>query len=499
MWNLDKLMKEGWIDGLYSDDVYPVACNSTVTGCGYVRDDGKVQAGYNMFANRDFYKRAATLFHQNHCKHGMLVHMTDSMIMPSYCFWDGKHDLEWGARGSGDYIDGYPPGEICARTMSRQYGMAASWHTPAPGHGDDQGTLLLLHDIIGRVDSMDDRTLPAKLLFGIGENDVEFMGYWLLKADSAPREAGIKASAWVRKAKRTALVTVANLGKADWTGEVRLPLSAMGLGWDTVAVDAEDNYHNPGPQTRYTTVPLSGGRLTLSVPRHNYRLLLLGPKGVFPRDLPPLGSELPRPKEPVSELCDDFSGPKPSPSWTLVSSPVAGGELEVYRGRLCIKGADYKFAAAERPFGQDIVSVQVRVESHARPHQHRIGLALLWDDKRYVFAGPNLGLKKFSYSFYATDKQKSSKTGSPVSLDNLANMHQYNWVKIALAPETITFFSSSDGKTWAKDFEMKRPPELKGPPPVLRLGKNPDGVEAPHTPAATYDYFDDLVVGGIDP
>lgn len=68
-------------------------------------------------------------------------------------------------------------------------------------------------------------------------------------------------------------------------------------------------------------------------------------------------------------------------------------------------------------------------------------------------------------------------------------------MKIALAPETVTFFSSSDGKTWAQDFEMKRPPELNGPPSVLRLGKNPDGVEMPYNPPPTYDYFDDLIVG----
>jgi hypothetical protein len=378
--------------------------------------------------------------------------------------------------------------------------MAASWHTSAPGHGDDLATLCLLHDIIPRVYDMDNRTLRAKLLFGIGENDVEFMGYWLLKAATDPREDGIKASAWVRKAKGTALVSVANLGKSDWTGRVRLPLSAMGLRWDTVAVDAEDNYHNPGPQTRYTTVPLSGGALTLSVPRHNYRLLLLGPKGAFPRDLPPLGAELPRPKEINDDLCDDFSGPQLSPQWKLVSSPVADGAIEVYRGRLCVKGADYKFSAAERAFGQDNVSVQVRVESHAKYHQHRIGLALLWGNPSsagmpHIFAGPNLKEKKFFYAFYANEKQKGTKTASEVNLENPGNMHQYNWVKIALAPETITFFSSADGKTWAKDFELPRPVEMKGPPSVLRLGKNPDGAELSHRPPATYDYFDDLVGG----
>ena len=75
--------------------------------------------------------------------------------------------------------------------MGRQYGMAATWHssgnghaavyraawwrlgnTPPAWHRDDLGVLLLLHDIVGRVDNMDDRTLTAKMTFGLNEDDV---------------------------------------------------------------------------------------------------------------------------------------------------------------------------------------------------------------------------------------------------------------------------------------------------------------------------------------
>ncbi|MCM8757119.1 MAG: DUF6067 family protein, partial [Candidatus Omnitrophica bacterium] len=133
MYYLNKFMEAGYIDGLYSDDVYPVADRDLVTGRGYLREDGKIQAGYSMFALRDFYKRSAYLFRQHNCSRRMTVHMTDSMIMPAYCFWDYKHDNEWRKAGlsGGDQIDGWDLGELCARTMSRQYGMAASWHTPS--------------------------------------------------------------------------------------------------------------------------------------------------------------------------------------------------------------------------------------------------------------------------------------------------------------------------------------------------------------------------------
>ncbi|MCD6408092.1 hypothetical protein J7L87_03475, partial [bacterium] len=118
MYNLNKLMDMGLIDGLYSDDVYPVADRDIITGRGYIREDGKVQAGYSMFALRDFYKRSAYLFRKHKCQRSMMVHMTDSMIMPAYCFWDIKHDNEWGR--TYNVIEAYPLGEICARSMGRQ-------------------------------------------------------------------------------------------------------------------------------------------------------------------------------------------------------------------------------------------------------------------------------------------------------------------------------------------------------------------------------------------
>jgi len=489
MFNLDAFMKKGWIDGLYADDVYPVACGDLVTGCGYVRDDGKIQSGYSMFALRDFFKRAAVLFRKNKCKHGMLVHMTDSMIMPAYCFWDGKHDNEWGARvGEGrDHIDAFPLGEICARSMSRQYGMAATWHTAAPGHGDDLACLLLLHDIIGRVEDMDNRVLPAKLSFGQGADDVEFLGYWVLQPDVDPEEKGLKMSAWVRRKRGTALLAVANLGSEAWSGELPLPFKTLGLPPNAVAADGEENHPR---------LPLENGQLRLDVPRHNYRLVLLGPPDAFSVDQPLPGADLPGPANPIEKLCDDFNRAELGPSWRLAASPVADGEIEIYRNRLCVKGRDYKFAAAERDLGMDGVRVQVRVERRIGGNQNRVGLALVWKNGSWIFAGPGAARRQqFNYFCAPKGGKPRQKWGSPQSTDLPGRMHQRNWVRIDLHPETIAFYGSADGKTWVKDWEVERPPELSGPPALLRLGKNPGGEEARHMPPPKYVYFDDLVVG----
>ncbi|HOJ39468.1 MAG TPA: DUF6067 family protein, partial [bacterium] len=340
-WVVDDLMKKGYIDGLYSDDVYPKATYNLITGRAYVRPDGLIQPGYSMFALRDFYKRLAYLFRKHNCSRGMLVHMTDSMVVPCYSFWDGKHDNEWGRTHKA--ISNYPLGEICARCLSRQYGMAASWHTesnwmtdPDDG-GDELSCLLLLHDILGRADTMDDRTLPARILFGFGEKDVEFLGYWVLQPDKDPRKKDVKMSAWVRRELKTALVVVANLSEDDWQGEITLPFKLMGLPETVVVCDGEDNH---------ASLPHQRGRLHLSVLRHNYRLLLVGPKGTFPADQPLPGSILGKPGELLPELCDTFEGKVLRPEWKLVCSPASSGRLGNYRGKLMVLGSDYRFAAA---------------------------------------------------------------------------------------------------------------------------------------------------------
>lgn len=493
---IDRLYADDVIEGLYSDDTYPQSSRNLINGAGYVREDGKLQAGYQMFALRDFFKRLAVVHHQRGGQNGLLCHMTDAMILPCYSFYNGKHDNEWGRRvGDGkDHIDGFPLDEIAARSMSRQWGLAATWHTQANWDnsatgGDDLGTLCLLHDIVGRIDTMDDRTLPAKLAFDLGATDVEFVGYWALDTPAAPRPRDIKVSAWVRRKRTTALITVANLGTEDWAGGVRLPWTDMGLDTSTVVCDGEE---------RHATVLGEGDSLRLSVPRHDYRILLAGPPGTFPHDLPPLGASLPRPEKLLPQLCDDFSGRTLSDAWELVRSDVSDGELRPYRGRLTVIARDYRFAAAQRRLGMDNVTAQVRVERRGRHHVNRVGLALLWDNSASLFAGPFTKNGQFHYALFGTTVRRSSRRTGKGDVSRPGHMHQVNWVRVELRPDTIVFCGSGDGRTWHRDWELARPPEMIGAPAWLRLGKNPDGHEDRHRPARTADYFDDLVIGLSD-
>jgi len=493
MYWTEQLIAEGLIDGLYSDDTYPLADADLVTGRGWVREDGRVQSSYPMFALRDFFQRAATIFREHDCRRKLMIHMTDAMVLPCYGSWDLKLDNEWfrgQERGGLDTIDCYDLGEVCARSLSRQWGMGAHWHWPAGWHnsltgGAEQATLLLLHDIVGRVDCMDNRTRPAKELFGFGEPDVEFLGYWALQPERDPRVKDVKLSAWVRRGQGTALVVVGNLGEEDFAGTLRLPLGLMGLARDVVACDGED---------QHAAVPLRDGAFDIAVGRHDFRLLLVGPPGRFPADLPAPGIALERPAQPIAELCDDFEAGELSAAWRLVASPVSEGELRLHRGRLQVYGSDYKFAAAERDFGEDNVSVQVRVEVRGRSHQNYTGLVLLWANGNYVYAGSGLKYPAFEYEAL-TGGQRARRRGAEASVANPGAMHQVNWVRIDLTPEQIVFYGSADGVTWSRDWELERPEDLAGAPAVLRLGKSPHGLEDPHKPGPSPAYFDDLIVG----
>jgi hypothetical protein len=491
----DTLMKDpsgSYINCYYSDDNSVFPKYDFLNGTAYVRDDGKIQAGYTMFAHRDYYKRLATVFRDNHGPYGMMIHMTDYMVVPSYSFWDSKHDNERGGQYETDPIGSYSLGNIVTTSMSRQYGMAASWHDPKnwsidiANGGADLGTLQLLHDILGRSSAVDERATPAKKIFGIGESDVDFMGYWLLQPDKDPKVKDIKMSAWVRKSEGTALIVVGNLTTSDWTGDMDIPLSQMGLSVDTVFSDGE--YPHP-------SMNLTNEKLNFSVPAHNFRVILAGPPGKFPVDVK---TTFEKPGNVDNNLSDNFDSETLSSDWHYVGSGSTNaqvGQIKIYGKKLLVLGGDYSKNVAERPFNQDNVSVQVRVDRVTTMQDYQ-GLALAWANGNFVFAGPQRRSPDFKFDYQMkTAGKKQDHWGSSLDWSNPDGSPQHNWVRIDLKADKIIFYGSNDGKTWFKDWEVVRPADLMGAPAVLRLGRQPMGDWGDYSYAIKATYFDDLIVG----
>jgi len=72
--------------GFYFDNSYPIVCRKIETGCGYVKDDGRIQPGFTMFGMREFFKRLNTMIRQEGLDPVIFTHSTDTVMAPAYAF-----------------------------------------------------------------------------------------------------------------------------------------------------------------------------------------------------------------------------------------------------------------------------------------------------------------------------------------------------------------------------------------------------------------------------
>jgi hypothetical protein len=173
-------------------------------------------------------------------------------------------------------------------------------------------------------------------------------------------------------------------------------------------------------------------------------------------------------------------------------------------GRLCVFGHHYGFAHVRRALGVDRVSVQCLVMRTGSGGMDEWGgsLFLYWPNGEYAQATPGTGRGKFCYVV----SNGGRRDGAPVSNASVPGWYPYyaNWVKIALTPDTLVFSSSSDGRTWTRDWDAKRGAGHAGAPAWVILGNGSPGkepflnnVHPQHfSPAGgSMTFFSDLIVG----
>jgi hypothetical protein len=241
----------------------------------------------------------------------------------------------------------------------------------------------------------------------------------------------------------------------------------------------------------------------LSVPRHDVRLVLAGAPGAYEARPEKLGAELPRPREVLKDLSDALDGAELAPGW---QKDLHDGHSGVWMldGRLCVQGAHYGFAHARRELGVDNVSAQCLIMRPATGCMDGSGasLFLLWPNGECAQATPGTCEGKFTYFLSGVGEKK----GSDISRRAVPGWYPYfaNWVRIALSPDKVSFYGSSDGKEWVKDWEAKRGPKHAGAPQWLILGNGQRGQHPHldnvhpqhfHATSPTCAFFSDLVVG----
>lgn len=271
-----KRMLETFADGVYYDD-YFLSPNYSPDGPGYVDDDGVVRPGVNIFAFRELTRRTAVMQYRMGRRPLVFIHMTNANLVPLLSFATILLDHEW--RDRGDFKDRdcherlYLDDDtdlLLAQSTGLQSGCLSVWHNLF--HGDERITrsalgVALTHEIKCGLwyGKLHERTTTILADFGYGLPDCRVWRYWdeamPVRAEGAP----VKLLALARGGK--ALLVVTSYGGE---GEVRLTLDKrlLGLHKDTAATNAETGE----PVDR--TAP---GQYRLTVPRHDFCLLLIQP------------------------------------------------------------------------------------------------------------------------------------------------------------------------------------------------------------------------------
>ena len=268
------------MNGIYLDHASIMDSKSPYHGA-WTDSNGRVQPSTDILGMRDFLKRLRVLFYLKGKPGLVLIHASNSEIVPAYTFATGIVDGEHFAHRlvADDYIASVPldqvrmqnaPGQYGVRNMwipqfDRFHGGDPTWPTSAAGVRAFRNlmTLILLHDgeLWPSFVSQQERYGIYGALDAFGVNQATFHGYW----QTAPLATTARPLARVSAYKRTGklLLVVGNLSTSAEAVDVRVSLAGAGLPAGAGA--------RLLPQG--TPLAFSDGRLDLSVPAKDFRLI----------------------------------------------------------------------------------------------------------------------------------------------------------------------------------------------------------------------------------
>lgn len=278
VWYLNELNKNCDIDGGYWDGgIYYPWMGNIVTGTAYKKDDGTLAYKWALFNCRQLHKRFATVCYQNKKESFNEAHTSGMVYIPVITFMNTMLGGEWLIQTDEeiDLIDLWRL-DIIRAEMGKQWGLVPKMLLMTRAEsGEWVGSdvmptrsglaICILHDIIPYVAYGNPhewrRFEKAKAEFGIGESDVEFIGYWTNKITSDSKD--VKISVYKRKSK--VLLAPVNIGKKGVMQTVdlsNLKLVSIKKIYDAqTGEDLIQRYNN--------------GKLTFFVPRHDFRIILI--------------------------------------------------------------------------------------------------------------------------------------------------------------------------------------------------------------------------------
>lgn len=281
VYHLSHWVQDAGIDGIYIDNVFPIADDNIDAGRGYRLPDGRVQPAYQMFDTRTYFLRLRAAFAEQG-KHGKLVlHMTNHMIAPwlgaADVALDGEHHVIYPEMGK-DFMDFWSP-ERMRLDHPEQWGVAVNFLQEYQGDWDHARLkkamraytgMQLLNDVLASANAngLNQESWIARDRFGMERSDVRFLGYWDRGGGIECRTPNVSVSAWMHPHGKV-LLAVVNRGE-KMRAVVQISAAKLGLP-DPSRWKVED---------AETLEPLAvdkRGALIISLARHDYRQVLIEP------------------------------------------------------------------------------------------------------------------------------------------------------------------------------------------------------------------------------
>jgi len=480
MYAYERALQETAISGFYNDCGYPNPVYDEELGLGFIREDGRKVHSSGLWIYRDNWQRAAYLnFQYNRPNYHYDAQHVHAHYMPAYGFigiWGPcergfynpfKDKDNLGFYGSLERYAAYNPARAFGQA-GVMIGMASpKWQA----HYFAQDTrnmmmLALLHEQdIGSWGHRDMRVVAAlrhaRNRFRTWEKGTEFYGYWKSGEMVKTPDKDIAVSLYTKN--DGVLFIIGNTRLEDVSVRIQPEWKKLKIQPDrSVIFNAES-----GEKLKVD----SKGTFIINVPARDVRIVIAGTPSYLVKPKVP-GRNIPRPKEVV--FADPLTGPELAEGWEKVLHEGNAGVWSI-DGKLAIQGHHYGYAYARRSLKQDNVSVQTLIMRKPTGSQDESGgsLFLFWKNGSYVQAVPGVNTKKFLYLVSG----KGLTKGSPINTEMLPEWYGFyhNWVRIALEPDRIIFYSSSDGEKWNRDAEVKRDEQFKGAPQYAALGNGQRG------------------------
>lgn len=285
VYNINKWIDQAGIDGIYLDNITPVADDNIEAGRGYRLPDGQIQPTYLMFDTRKYFLRLRAIF-QDHGKSGMFVlHVTNHMITPwigaADVALDGEHHVIYPEMGK-DFMDFWSL-ERMHVDYPEQFGIPVNFLKEYQGNWPPDKLKTVMRAYSGEVilndtlasnnsDGLTQDLWQARDRFGIEADDVQFHAYFDPNRGFDSNTKDIYLSGWTRPGSGSGgklLLAVVNMGEAT-TAHVTIDAAKLGLPspghWSVTNAETQDS------------LPTNGrAEITVDVPRHDYRLIQIVP------------------------------------------------------------------------------------------------------------------------------------------------------------------------------------------------------------------------------